>query len=1328
MFSTVKKYTAVWITIVAAALAGGCYSDTDDGLMYDEHGMPVKSESLKPAFGVEEDVIGIKPGRPMPDPASKDYLAITSVRKNHASKLWFNAQDRDFTDEVAIAGKTVVIEKDNNQNIWNTYNNREDISRMTIDCDVLIIRDAFNLPQTDIEIHANQIRFENARANINTTPKATTVRPDTGVDGRAGHNAGNISLFVAQTGGYFSSDTTTKRFILNGGKGGPGGFGQDGTNGQDGGDGYVHSLQNSSSLSYVDSSTSFTYTPIEKRTPIDSSPLGGVIYFSIFGKEFGIKKFPEDGKDATRPGKPGVAGNGGAFTTVIDIPSVAVSGGSRGITGFDENGDDVPDREYYGGEPGRPLTAYAYYYSLSHRYEVRGSSLYEHFITISLSTVETKVSVKGKDAAASDPDILASYPPEQGADGSIQQLAKQYAWISPNNARIRLNYLKDAFLYGYLDVAKAGLVELDGQIAAYAASDEWAEVSANDQADLMQLRNEMAVLFQKLNCNLDYFGNPAGWVPMLSFEVTKIAFENEVDRALKALYLAYWFKANYGSQTKKIEGFKKMAADLKAEIDEAQAELNAARAEIPGLVVRSENLKKRQEILDKRLQNITDRLIAEAKENLEPDGFNKFMADLGPAVKFVSTICKVCPVYQPALGAAGQGLDTVYGAVSDGKISLGDCKDIYGAYKGVNSAYKESVEQTRIFMEANTSFAGNVDDIIANRDLSRNFYVTLPNGTSVQMNSKDYLKYMNQYYNEYMKDGIAAARDYWKTLQKDSASAQKNDPNSPLMKEFNKLAAKDVEYQAVITELNGADEKGGINKEIADLTASIVKNQEVTNTCPARIAKAILNLNAIQGDMSNESTVLDSSLLGYIADMEQRSRERLLKYHYYMAKAYEYRMLKPYTGELKMNTIMDKVIALVEAAKGNAGDTGQLSSTDFEALKALYTDQIANVVEQIYDDYIQNRSELSAPVSFQLPADMVARLNNGEQVTINLREIGLFLPQEENVRIYDFKVKEMKCHTSGDIGYFGYSKIMMEHSGVSKICKDGVNYLFRHYNANTVNPIVWGANYDAYNGSISQISPSVASQSLLKSILESNGIGGADNIMLYSRPSAWADIVISKSDRTSSGAKIVLDSIRFELNYDYSPKESDITELEIAKPYAPIKPKVDVLAEDRNQRSAGMGYFYRSYGSNQGSVKVSVPASYGDWVFVKWTDRYGRDIEDGSLDNPEAASVEVNMSECRSIRPLYRNINTGTVEPTEPDPVDPEDPVDPVDPEDPFVVQREGSTSNSGFFGCGSATQASGYSHHYHPAWWEELLNVIGYLLIPVVLAVVGRRFRRKEA
>ena len=33
--------------------------------MYDEHGMPVKSESLKPAFGVEEDVIGIKPGRPV---------------------------------------------------------------------------------------------------------------------------------------------------------------------------------------------------------------------------------------------------------------------------------------------------------------------------------------------------------------------------------------------------------------------------------------------------------------------------------------------------------------------------------------------------------------------------------------------------------------------------------------------------------------------------------------------------------------------------------------------------------------------------------------------------------------------------------------------------------------------------------------------------------------------------------------------------------------------------------------------------------------------------------------------------------------------------------------------------------------------------------------------------------------------------------------------------------------------------------------------------------------------------------------------------------------
>jgi len=78
----------------------------------------------------------------------------------------------------------------------------------------------------------------------------------------------------------------------------------------------------------------------------------------------------------------------------------------------------------------------------------------------------------------------------------------------------------------------------------------------------------------------------------------------------------------------------------------------------------------------------------------------------------------------------------------------------------------------------------------------------------------------------------------------------------------------------------------------------------------------------------------------HVKDMEQRARERLLKYHYYMAKAYEYRFLEPYTGDLKIQDLVDGVIDMVEAGKGS-----QLTEDDFEVLEGFYEQELAELTD-----------------------------------------------------------------------------------------------------------------------------------------------------------------------------------------------------------------------------------------------------------------------------------------------------------------------------------------------------------------------------------------------
>ena len=77
----------------------------------------------------------------------------------------------------------------------------------------------------------------------------------------------------------------------------------------------------------------------------------------------------------------------------------------------------------------------------------------------------------------------------------------------------------------------------------------------DDDDDLRQLREEMEVLYHRANNDLDYFGNPPGWVPMLSFEANLAAFENEVERGIKVLYLTYWLNKVANEVTKKVESF-----------------------------------------------------------------------------------------------------------------------------------------------------------------------------------------------------------------------------------------------------------------------------------------------------------------------------------------------------------------------------------------------------------------------------------------------------------------------------------------------------------------------------------------------------------------------------------------------------------------------------------------------------------------------------------------------------------------------------------------------------------------------------------------------------
>ena len=124
--------------------------------------------------------------------------------------------------------------------------------------------------------------------------------------------------------------------------------------------------------------------------------------------------------------------------------------------------------------------------------------------------------------------------------------------------------------------------------------------------------------------------------------------------------------------------------------------------------------------------------------------------------------------------------------------------------------------------------------------------------------------------------------------------------------ELDKLKAADPVFQhdtAVLEQLNKdkqqfAEELAAALQAVTTLTSDIAENALATDDLQNRVASAL--------------TTLDHNALMHIKEMERRAKDRLLTFQYYVAQAFQYRVLQPYSGNLHLNRLFDQFQALIE--------------------------------------------------------------------------------------------------------------------------------------------------------------------------------------------------------------------------------------------------------------------------------------------------------------------------------------------------------------------------------------------------------------------------------
>ncbi len=1105
-----------------------------------------------PRLPDEEKVFGTDPLDP-PDEADTNYVKKEIVTSDTAEN--FNYIDRK-TRKISISGKKIIFEKGYLNNLYDDFNNKDDIKEMNIYAETLIIRNTLRLPQTVVTIHAKELRFEDISdvSCIDTTPLSKNESPGNneegfGKDGLSGLNAVDMNLYIQS----FRSDYEHDRFVLKGGNGQEAGKGTPGADGE-------------SRNGYYNDPGEWQYRVTYIRHLIleiycEHSILGictDYEYRWVFDFDYGTTEFPTSAIQAKSAGKPGNGGNGGNFRSTLNLTSyVENSGGIAGLKGPDY-------RAYHAGRPNP-----AYHLEWKGDYYVIGSQ-----------------TQKGADSVpALNPDLYA------GSTGQTETIEKPMSWLTPYALRIVINHAKDAYLYKRNpEYAKKVFEEYTLILDGYSASDEWNSLSDEWKTEFEQMNQEMKVLLHRLYNHLDYFGNPAGWVPMLSLEVNKTAYEDEINHAFGVLYLAYWI-GNAGMNIQnKIDGMTAVRDKIKDEIEKFKEEYSKAIKLIPELQQESNKMVLDIESLQNAIQVREQFLIQQAE---------KIVAERNKVPKWkkiaqiASKICMLCPVGQPYVGKVGEGLDVALKydpekplESADGVIKLFKKSN----FKDITDKWDKAIKEIDFFDFPDS--IGECDDYYKNQ-----------------------VKPLEEFF-EPIGDELMKIKDVLKITEA---------PRNEVEAELQRLKAESPEFNELI------DDISELMARKEEFARKLAVTMQMVSTLSNNITHNLLAIDELNREITEKKEGLDQRTLMYLDEMERRAKERLLKYHYYMAKAYEYRMLEQYDEELNLDDLLEECKTMAETASGL-----DLKTVDFKSLKNTYIIPINNIKETIIDDYNQDgRREDTTYRIFDLTSEEIQELNAGNPVNINLIERARIRMSDENVRINDIEVKYLDAHLKENASGWYDSRFRVEHAGVSRLSLDGAIYQFKHYNDNTENPISWKAEYHTNGKEIEELETvfeSDASKSLLTIFLGDD----IENMLFYSRPAAWADITITKT----GDKEIVVDNISLKLTYDFfERKDTDQLGVYVMEPENGMKPYIIVDSEDINGRQDGRGNFRRSYYKGD-EVTLKAPADYGVWKFQGW-DIISGDSSRRILRRVPTRTITIALKDDMVIQPVYSYGNNG---------------------------------------------------------------------------------------
>lgn len=747
--------------------------------------------------------------------------------------------------------------------------------------------------------------------------------------------------------------------------------------------------------------------------------------------DLGPDGYPTNGVNGIPGGFPGDGGPGGfVVSNLMNLANiVANQAGQPGLIFRDS-------QEY--SQPGKPNPAYHVYCNIP--------GVPPH--------ADVNYAVEGL-PAMSPPAKHPKQPP-----GDYQLLNNSLAWVRARNIEAVLQYAEDLFL-SRRPTEAGNLFSEYVEIVSTALKANPAHKEAPVLSQLLQRLKHRQI---QVSLGMDYYGNPPGWVPLLSLEVAAGVFNAELDRSANGIYLSLFL-----AQQMQDKAFRAKALTLLMQTardglslsisnlnDYLNNQLPTAKDQMDKVVSDQNYLAQELMLREQELRTVAQSDASKAQA----------AANSIEALREFAAVLTLVPVAQPT------------GAVMGALISaIAQRSDLWTTLKAAHSAYSSGTNYAASLGTLLSALDG-LD--LASADFFEQSLNAVPTGSSATRG-------------DIIQDaGAKVCEQAAGVLSAKSSQTVPADLADQLLQQYEDT---DPDYQSYVSEAKDLL----VRKQVAFAKIEDIQHSIAMST--QEIASQIVTLDASASALRDTELAIDTRVLASISQLGLEANRRLQYYLYLVALAFEYRLLKPYNNPL---TVQYDVTKLNDALSKNL--TSISAPQVAETIMAPFNNQLSSLAADIVAAYTKEQKPAESSVSTQvrLTDNERAQLGNGSKVHINLSDRPEFKGySQENLRIQNITLKSFPIPVpvppTPDI------HIIVRHLGVSLLTIGGDTYGFRHLGYNGDSMITWVSVVDVRTGEISNAIPSPGTVSLLLSQLRTP----SDKFVLFASPGLNATLEIS---------------------------------------------------------------------------------------------------------------------------------------------------------------------------------------------------------------------------